>query len=181
MSIDSAHTSLSKTITYLALLLTGAGIGWLAGLSVSPVISVIITSITGAAAALVAALAGLDAKPDPAEGEMPLRKLPANISPYPLAALIAGIVVGSIFGVRARNHHWLGSEISSEIAKWTQRMQDGRSRQRSTARGSLPWMRATPTHPLCKPNWPFGLAWAFLRKRLSGICLNRDFRRSEQR
>ena len=38
------------------LLATGLGIGWLTGLSVSPVVSIVITSVTGAAAAIVAAL-----------------------------------------------------------------------------------------------------------------------------
>ena len=38
-----------------ALVVTGFGIGWLAGLSISPVVSIVITGVSGAAGAVVAA------------------------------------------------------------------------------------------------------------------------------
>ena len=103
----------------IALVVTGLGIGWLAGLSVSPVVSIVITSITGAAGAVVAALSGLkedaattDETPKPKE---PLRR---RIDPIPIGLLAAGLILGSIFGLLARNYHLLGSDLSAELTKW---------------------------------------------------------------
>ena len=45
----------SKLLRYLGISVTGSGIGWLVGLSASPVVSIVITSITGSAAAIIAA------------------------------------------------------------------------------------------------------------------------------
>lgn len=50
------RSSIGKIV---ALVVTGFGIGWLAGLSVSPVVSIVITSVTGSVATIVAALSGV--------------------------------------------------------------------------------------------------------------------------
>ena len=47
MSDSGSKQSRSGVIT--ALVVTGFGIGWLAGLSVSPVVSIVLTSVTEAA------------------------------------------------------------------------------------------------------------------------------------
>lgn len=126
----------------------------------SPVVSIVITSVTGSAAAIVAAMSGLkersekytdknrqqtEVKPSIPDEE---DKLPVispvspqspnekpgkcdkedkqqasislwDINPLPLMLLVIGIAAGSILGMLARNNHWLGSDLSSEIKKWT--------------------------------------------------------------
>lgn len=102
------------------LLAIGVGIGWLIGLSVSPVVSIVITSITGSAAAIIATLSGLEDKDDKPEetnkGQTFRHRW--NIDPLPLATLVFGILVGSAIGIWARNHSWLGSQVESEVTQW---------------------------------------------------------------
>ena len=99
-----------------ALVVTGFGIGWLAGLSVSPVVSIVITSVTGVAAAVVTALSGL--KEDPADPKAKERRRLPQIEVWPLAVLLVGMLIGSTLGILARNNHLFGSDITSEIQKW---------------------------------------------------------------
>jgi len=107
-----------------SLLIIGAGIGWLIGLSVSPVVSIVITSVTGAAAAIVAAMSGLENQPNTSgKDETKSHNFRAKINPFPMALLVFGIITGSIIGIIARNQDWFGSQeqsaLSSEINQWT--------------------------------------------------------------
>ncbi len=103
------------------LLITGMGIGWLIGLSVSPVVSIVITTVTASAATIIAALSGLEDKPD--EGKEANRQKPLllrwNVDPLPLMLLVVGIFLGSLLGIKARNAGWLGTDLSIEVKKWT--------------------------------------------------------------
>jgi hypothetical protein len=98
-----------------ALIVTGLGIGWLAGLSASPVVSIVITSVTGSAAAVVAALSGL--KSDTTDKPQPWK-----IDPMPLGLLILGLIIGSLMGLYLRTHNALSPSaltLSEEITQWT--------------------------------------------------------------
>lgn len=111
----------SKLMVVTCLGMTGFGIGWLIGLSVSPVVSIVITSITGAAAAVVAALSGLhDQYTDGNVSERPsAQPLRWTVNPLPLALLMLGTVIGTLLGIPARNYNWLGSDLSAELQKWS--------------------------------------------------------------
>lgn len=102
-----------------SLFFTGCGIGWLTGLSVSPVVSIVITSVTGSAAAIIAALSGLEEKPDEANHTNKRQPFGWQVNPLPLMMVVIGIVLGAIVGISARNQHWFGSSVSAEIAQWT--------------------------------------------------------------
>jgi len=107
LNILSKHESWpTKLLVYSSVAITGLGIGWLVGLSVSPVISIVITSITGAAAAVITALSGLE------------EKSKWSVSPVPLALLVVGLSIGSGIGIRTRNLDWLGRNIAAEAAMW---------------------------------------------------------------
>lgn len=41
-----------------------------------------------------------------------------RIDPIPIGLLVAGIFLGSILGILARNYNLLGSDLSSELTKW---------------------------------------------------------------
>jgi hypothetical protein len=101
------------------LLIIGVGIGCLVGLSVSPVVGIVITSVTGSAAAVVSALGSLEDKSAEGDDKPAKRTARWKVNPWPLAALVVGLLMGSIIGVLARNNHWFGSDSSSEITKWT--------------------------------------------------------------
>ena len=113
------QSKLSSGWLAITILVTGLGIGWLIGLSISPVVSIVITSVTGAAAAIIAVVSGVEDKIDITEKDEKRRKLTRNVNPTPLALLVIGIVIGSTLGIWARNYHLLGSDLSSEIKKWT--------------------------------------------------------------
>lgn len=115
LNAHDGNSAQKQFSTILALVVTGVGIGWLAGLSVSPVISVVITSVIGVAAAVVTALSGLKQESSKTE---PLKALTFRVEVWPLAILVIALVVGSGLGIVARNHHLFGSDIDSEIAKW---------------------------------------------------------------
>lgn len=102
-----------------ALVMTGFGIGWLVGLSVSPVVSIVVTSVTGVAGGVVAALSGLKYEANSAtEANKLHQSLGLRIDPIPVGLLVVGIFLGSILGILARNYSWLGSDLSSELIKW---------------------------------------------------------------
>lgn len=111
-----------------ALVVTGFGIGWLAGLSVSPVVSIVITTLTGSVATIIAALSGvkeefLNSESSPAT----LRRLLRNVTPVPLAWLVAGLLVGTVMGIAVRTNNWLSPtppsppptlSLKEEIQQW---------------------------------------------------------------
>lgn len=103
--------------SYLATALVGGGIGWLIGLSVSPVVSQVLAALLGLVATLITALSGLQ-KPDSNSADNQTF-LNYRVSPWPLAALMIGLVIGSIVGIYARNGIWFGSEVSAEARKWS--------------------------------------------------------------
>jgi hypothetical protein len=86
-----------------ALLITGFGIGWLAGLSLSPVIGTILAGIMGAASGVVAAVASV--------GSDILRR---RVNAWPAAVLVVGVVVGSSTGIVARSRNLFGSAVIGE-------------------------------------------------------------------
>jgi hypothetical protein len=105
--------------TVIALVVTGFGIGWLAGLAVSPVVSIVISSVLGTVAALVAVLSGLESTSADGEKTASFRQfLGLHPNPWPITCLVIGIAFGSMVGIRARNYHWFGSDLSGEVAKW---------------------------------------------------------------
>lgn len=103
----------------VCILVTGIGVGCLVGLSVSPVVSIVITTVVGSAAAIVAALSGLEDRASETGAERQRRLARWRVNPLPLALLVTGLLAGSLVGILARNNHWFGSDVSSEIQKWT--------------------------------------------------------------
>ena len=101
--------------SWLALLLAGLGIGWLAGLSVSPVISVVITSVVGATAAVVGALGGASNE----KGQTTTSSFAVKVSAWPLVWLVAGLVIGSSLGVIARTHNFLLLGQNPSLRIWS--------------------------------------------------------------
>lgn len=81
----------------MAVVVSGAGIGWLLGLSASPVLHIVIASIMAIAGGVVATLANPPGKDDASTMARTL-----GASPAPLALLLAGIAVGSGAGIYAR-------------------------------------------------------------------------------
>lgn len=107
----------------IGLFVSGFGLGWLVGLSVSPVLQVIVASIVALAVAATSALAGL--KSDAAGGlgaeGSPLRFVQSGIrvSLLPLSLLIVGIATGASAGVFARTNNLLGLDPEISLKRWS--------------------------------------------------------------
>lgn len=72
----------------------GLGIGWLTGLSASPVLAIVLTSILGALGGVVA---GLKAS-----------RLRTRIDARPLAWIVLGLALAAPLGILARSHRLFG-------------------------------------------------------------------------
>lgn len=90
----------------LAIGIAGLGVGWLVGLSQSPVIAAVLAALVAAAGTLVGPVAGRSSET-------------GSLSAVPLAALIVGIAAGASAGLYARSNAWLttGSDETSLSAE----------------------------------------------------------------
>jgi len=84
----------------LWILIIGVGIGWLAGLSTSPIIAGIITSLIALGAGVVTGLQVIENKK-----EENAEKEKHYINAKPLALLILGIALAAPCGILARTYH----------------------------------------------------------------------------
>ncbi len=103
---------------------SGLAVGWLVGLSLSPVLQVVVASIVALTVAATSALAGLslDAA-QPKDGGEPAHAaalvLRSRVTLLPLCLMTVGIAFGASGGILARTNNLLGlyPEISSK--RWT--------------------------------------------------------------
>jgi hypothetical protein len=105
--------------------LAGASLGWLTGLSVSPVIQGVLTAVLGVVISGVSVLAGLAAPPFLANKDTPkpeeakpssLGEVASRVQFLPVAVLTIGLAAGATLGVFARTHDWLGSRLDTKAA-----------------------------------------------------------------
>ena len=82
---------------WISIIAVGVGIGWLAGLSASPVVATVLASLLGVAGGIVA---GARSLPDEGSASSSLSHLDAR----PAAALVLAIAVGAPLGILARTH-----------------------------------------------------------------------------
>lgn len=106
----------NRASVIIALVVTGLGIGWLVGMSVSPVISIVITSLSGAAAVVIAVFSGVREKlANPKMSTSAIGRWLKLVTPVPVMWLVIGIVAGTCLGVWARTHNWLGCEPFADL------------------------------------------------------------------
>ena len=123
-----SETTKTRLGVITALVVTGFGIGWLAGLSVSPVVSIVLTMVTGSVATIIAALSGVKEEFLKAEAQPTvLKRLLAAVTPVPLAWLVVGLLIGSSWGLWARTHNWFSPDpppppaplsLKEEVQQW---------------------------------------------------------------
>jgi hypothetical protein len=115
----------AASLSLICLLISGMGIGWLLGLSVSPVLHIIVASVMALVMGIVGALAGLNTNPKPERNdsednkpEISTREKLVKISPFPMTALIAGLAIGACLGVYTRTNELLGANPQRLVQKW---------------------------------------------------------------
>lgn len=113
------------------LFLSGLGLGWLVGLSASPVIQTILTSLVAVVVSILSALAGLypsgssgeQGEPREAEAGTPRaqrgwKSLPTILDPVPVTSMVLGLALGASVGVYARANDWLAARTNYYVAEW---------------------------------------------------------------
>lgn len=103
-----------EKIDVCCLLIIGFGIGYLAGLSLSPVATILISGLLGVAIAIVGITSIFLVYRNDEGKVIPRVGLNAaeTISKGQLALIVVGISAGVSFGIYARTHHFLGSDVS---------------------------------------------------------------------
>ena len=101
----------------ICICLTGLCLGWLMGMSASPVLGIVLTAVLGVAAGLVSVLCGL---PGGAEGSEAGKGSVHAYRPtaLPLTLLVLFLVGGSILGLSTRVNEWLGPEPKTIAKRW---------------------------------------------------------------
>jgi hypothetical protein len=107
----------------VAIFISGICIGFLVGVSASPVINGLIAGIVSLAAGVVSALCGVQLEKQTAAGKAEQNQggtslFSGKVNPVPIAVLIAAIVIGSIVGLQARTQEWFAELPEHLAAKW---------------------------------------------------------------
>ena len=108
---------MKKIITDCVLLfIIGLCVGLLTGLSISPIIQTVLSSILGICIAIVSILSGLESKSANTQNKF---FFDYKLNVFPLTLLVVGITLGAIGGIYARTHDVLGrnSTVKVEIKK----------------------------------------------------------------
>lgn len=103
----------------VCLFLSGLAIGWLVGLSVSPIIQTVLTSIIAVIVGISSTLAGIK-KPSLEDDQTQNKKerLLSEVSPMPTMFLVVGLAIGASVGVYARTNNWLGLSSKNVVEEW---------------------------------------------------------------
>ena len=103
------------------LFISALSIGWMVGMSISPTVHIVITSITTVLVAIVSLISGLNNKVDSADKNSGFIRQVAGINLFPIALLTVGLVIGSSSGIYTRTHKVLGklpqSSDSSAVSR----------------------------------------------------------------
>jgi hypothetical protein len=105
----------------LCLLVAGYGVGWLLGLSVSPVAQSLLTALLGILTAIIAGLSGLTLpKPALDKDDVAASKTPQSpiVTAVPFGLVMFGIILGSATGVFCRKNNILGFQPDIFIQRW---------------------------------------------------------------
>jgi hypothetical protein len=124
---DGQKTSARTAGTVICFLVAGGGVGWLIGLSVSPVIHIVVTSLLTFVVSTASLIVGLGADgrqsapesgaPQPQQTKRFSLKT-SRLELYPMALVILGVVAGSALGVYGRTNSWLGPNVAKIVRDW---------------------------------------------------------------
>jgi len=94
-----AKNGLNSGVQSLSILIIGLGVGWLSGLSISPVIAQVLGALLGIGGGIVV---GMRAYKTP--NSEPTEARPTSVDAFPAALLVLGIALGAPLGIIARTH-----------------------------------------------------------------------------
>lgn len=101
--------------------MSGVGVGWLIGLSASPVVQSLLAAILGILTALVAGLSGLElpksGKEEQAGRFSKLAQIPV-LTAVPFGLVLVGVIGGSAGGIFCRENDLLGFRPGMYLERW---------------------------------------------------------------
>lgn len=116
----------TNVVAALCLFGSGCGVGWMVGLSVSPIVQTLVGSVVALLVTLASGLAGIktsaqdppssEASPTPTTAGGGLFK--RSLDPVPIALFVVGLALGSTFGIYARTNDWLGLDPQRLVKNW---------------------------------------------------------------
>jgi hypothetical protein len=115
---------MSTAVRSIALFLSGASIGLLLGLAISPTLHLII----GAAAALTGSIVGALAGVQPAPSDQ--QRFVYRVDPIPFAVFVIGLAIGSPVGIYLRANDVFGPRPHLIAQRWSGTGLDGKEIQR---------------------------------------------------
>jgi len=109
----------------LYLVISGLGVGWIVGLSISPVVHIVLGSILALVVSLASAIAGVEKLEEAEEqasagktGPIAQKVARVRLDPRPIALLVLGLAIGSSIGAYARTNDWLGENPRRVVDRW---------------------------------------------------------------
>lgn len=96
----------------------GLGLGWIMGMSVTPIVQTVITAVLALAVAVANALIGLRAEAEVQGEDDQDKPKPEPVNPLPFGSLLIGLAAGAALGIWSRTHDVLGPDVNSRIAEW---------------------------------------------------------------
>lgn len=102
-----------KFVNALCLLISAVSVGWIAGMSVSPVVDTVVSSLLSVLVAIASLSSGLNDKATAVAERSSFIKQLAGINLLSIAVLTAGIVIGSCLGIYTRTHQLLEKQQTS--------------------------------------------------------------------
>jgi hypothetical protein len=89
--------------------LAGGALGWIVGLSSTPIVATVVPALLALLVAVATALSGLDEKHERTRTML-----------YPSALLVVGAGIGIGFGVAAKSRDWLSPEPAEIADRWSE-------------------------------------------------------------
>lgn len=109
-----------KLINTIGLLLCGLSIGWIVGLSTTPVIQGVLNSVLTIITSILTILFGFQSNNDV---NIVNKKL-GEINVFPVSLFLLGLAISSSFGIYARTNEWFGVNPIKFKEKWEIKDQD---------------------------------------------------------
>ena len=107
----------AKQFSHLAaLLVCGLCIGWLFGMSASPVLHILVGAVVTLIGGIVSGMVGISMSPS--EGKETPTKFAKSANPWPIAIMLIGIVPGAALGIYIRTNDLLGTDAIRFIKRW---------------------------------------------------------------
>ena len=104
---------MQKLKTFINLSLIGTSVGWMIGLSESPIISGVVSTILAFIVSVLIVLSGID--PSKNDNKNPILKV--NISLFPVTILCLFLSISGTIGIYVRTHSYLGKSTEQSTDK----------------------------------------------------------------